>query len=339
MEAVARTTSGTRPRRRRGIALVAIPAASPPSPRAQSGGNIVTAATDFLPPPVTAAVVGKSLAAPPASSNRAATYFVYANVSADTGNPASGIATVKANVAEITTGQTAVRPDRGLLHRRRRLLRLPQRRTRREHEPSRRANLLGHRNRQRRQRRHPRRHGHRRQHAADRDRRPDANGGTNGLAEEGDTLTYTFSEPIEPHRSSPAGPARRPTSWCGSSTTACSGSPLGNDERPGLQLGQHDRPAARLGRPRPQRLRRRPARRQRQLRRQRNQIDDDDERQHDDDRPRHLRSAKASSVAAGAPPARQPDDVWTPVATPYDRAANAMSATPATESGAADKEF
>jgi hypothetical protein len=31
--------------------------------------------------------------------------------------------------------------------------------------------------------------------------------------------------------------------------------------------------------------------------------------------------------------------VWTPVATPFDRAANAMSTTPATESGAADKDF
>jgi hypothetical protein len=30
---------------------------------------------------------------------------------------------------------------------------------------------------------------------------------------------------------------------------------------------------------------------------------------------------------------------WTPVATPFDRAANAMSTTPATESGAADKDF
>ena len=37
------------------------------------------------------------------------TYFVYANVAADTGNPASGLATVKANVEEVTTGQTAVR--------------------------------------------------------------------------------------------------------------------------------------------------------------------------------------------------------------------------------------
>lgn len=31
--------------------------------------------------------------------------------------------------------------------------------------------------------------------------------------------------------------------------------------------------------------------------------------------------------------------VWTPVATPYDRAANVMSTTPAIESGAADKDF
>ena len=31
--------------------------------------------------------------------------------------------------------------------------------------------------------------------------------------------------------------------------------------------------------------------------------------------------------------------VWTPVATPFDRAANVMSTTPATESGTADKDF
>ena len=31
--------------------------------------------------------------------------------------------------------------------------------------------------------------------------------------------------------------------------------------------------------------------------------------------------------------------VWTPVATPYDRAANPMSTAAATESGAADREF
>jgi hypothetical protein len=31
--------------------------------------------------------------------------------------------------------------------------------------------------------------------------------------------------------------------------------------------------------------------------------------------------------------------IWTPVATPFDRAANVMSTTAANESGAADKEF
>ena len=36
-----------------------------------------------------------------------ATYYVYANV-ADSGNPASGIASVKANVSNVTSGQTAV---------------------------------------------------------------------------------------------------------------------------------------------------------------------------------------------------------------------------------------
>ncbi len=42
----------------------------------------------------------------------------------------------------------------------------------------------------------------------------------------------------------------------------------------------------------------------------------------------------ARTTAAGTGTA-----VWTPTATPYDRAANAMSTTAASESGAADKEF
>jgi hypothetical protein len=31
--------------------------------------------------------------------------------------------------------------------------------------------------------------------------------------------------------------------------------------------------------------------------------------------------------------------IWTPVATPFDRAANVISTAPATESGTADKDF
>jgi hypothetical protein len=89
-----------------GAALVAIPAAIAAfSARAQSGGDLVTAAPDFVAPAITATVVAKSQGGVVGFVRKGGTYFVYANVSADTGNPASGLATVKANAAEVTTSQ------------------------------------------------------------------------------------------------------------------------------------------------------------------------------------------------------------------------------------------
>jgi len=89
------------------IALVAIPAAIAAfSARAQNEGDLVTAAPDYVAPVITATVVAKSQGGVVGFVRKGGTYFVYANVSADTGNPASGLATVKANVAELTSGQT-----------------------------------------------------------------------------------------------------------------------------------------------------------------------------------------------------------------------------------------
>jgi hypothetical protein len=89
------------------VALVAIPVAIAAfTARTQSTGNVVTAAPDFTPPAITATVVAKSQGGVVGFVRKGGTYFVYANVSADTGNPASGIASVKANAAEITSGQT-----------------------------------------------------------------------------------------------------------------------------------------------------------------------------------------------------------------------------------------
>jgi len=89
------------------VALVAIPAAIAAfSARAQNEGDVVTAAPDFVAPVITATVVAKSQGGTVGFVRKGGTYFVYANVSPDTGNPASGLATVKANAAEITTGQT-----------------------------------------------------------------------------------------------------------------------------------------------------------------------------------------------------------------------------------------
>jgi hypothetical protein len=66
----------------------------------------LSAAADFLPPAVGASTIGKSQGGLDGTIRPGGTYYVYANVS-DSGNPASGIASVKANVSAITSGQTA----------------------------------------------------------------------------------------------------------------------------------------------------------------------------------------------------------------------------------------
>jgi hypothetical protein len=72
-----------------------------------STGNNVTAATDFRAPTVSASVIAKAAGGVPGFIKQGGSYRIYATV-ADTGNPASGIAAVTANVANLTTGQTAV---------------------------------------------------------------------------------------------------------------------------------------------------------------------------------------------------------------------------------------
>jgi hypothetical protein len=90
------------------LALIAIPVAVAAfAAKTQNENDVVTAAPDFTPPAITATAVAKSLGGVTGFVRKTGTYFVYANVSADTGNPASGLSTVKANVAELTTGQTA----------------------------------------------------------------------------------------------------------------------------------------------------------------------------------------------------------------------------------------
>ncbi|HEU4392989.1 MAG TPA: hypothetical protein VFR04_05055 [Solirubrobacterales bacterium] len=67
----------------------------------------VSAVPDFLAPTASASVIAKSQGGVDGYVKKGGTYYVYAEVS-DSGNPASGIASVKANVAEVTAGQTAV---------------------------------------------------------------------------------------------------------------------------------------------------------------------------------------------------------------------------------------
>lgn len=67
----------------------------------------VSAVADFLPPSASASVIAKTQGGVDGYIRAGGTYYVYANV-ADSGNPASGTASVKANVSNITSGQTAV---------------------------------------------------------------------------------------------------------------------------------------------------------------------------------------------------------------------------------------
>lgn len=91
------------------VALVAVPAALGAfGSRAQNEGNAVTAAADFRAPVVTAVAIGKSVGGATGFVKQGGAYYVYANVAADTGNPASGIGSVKANVATVTAGAGSV---------------------------------------------------------------------------------------------------------------------------------------------------------------------------------------------------------------------------------------
>ena len=91
------------------LTLVVIPAAVAAfSGRAENPGNVVTAVPDFVAPVITATANGKAQGGATGFVKQGGAYFVYANVAADTGNPASGIASVKANVEAVTSGQTAV---------------------------------------------------------------------------------------------------------------------------------------------------------------------------------------------------------------------------------------
>ena len=73
-----------------------------------NGSNQVSAAPDFAAPQVSSAVVAKTPGYDASYVKQGGNYFVYANVAADTGNPASGIATVRADLSSFDTGQTSV---------------------------------------------------------------------------------------------------------------------------------------------------------------------------------------------------------------------------------------
>lgn len=73
----------------------------------QTDGNDFAAAPDFLAPNVGSTTIAKNSGFSPGFINKGGSYRVYANIS-DSGNPASGVASVTANVGSISAGQTSV---------------------------------------------------------------------------------------------------------------------------------------------------------------------------------------------------------------------------------------
>jgi hypothetical protein len=69
--------------------------------------NAFSTASDWSPPTTSSSVIAKTVGYTPGYIKQGGTYFIYANV-ADVGNPPVGISTVTANVSTITTGSTAV---------------------------------------------------------------------------------------------------------------------------------------------------------------------------------------------------------------------------------------
>ncbi len=67
----------------------------------------VSAVADFLAPSAGASTIAKSQGGVAGYVKKGGTYYVYADVT-ESGNPASGIASVKADVSALTSGQTAV---------------------------------------------------------------------------------------------------------------------------------------------------------------------------------------------------------------------------------------
>jgi hypothetical protein len=70
-------------------------------------GNSFAAVADWTPPSASASVIARTTSYLAGLIRQGGSYYVYANIS-DSGNPASGVTSVTANVSNITTGQTAV---------------------------------------------------------------------------------------------------------------------------------------------------------------------------------------------------------------------------------------
>jgi hypothetical protein len=322
-------------------ALAAIPSTLAAfSSQTDSPGNLVSAAADFRAPAISAAVLGKTVGGATGFVKQGGSYYAYANVAADTGNPASGIATVTANVANFTTGSTAVALVAGSYS--------ADGSTYNYRSAALTANgALA--------------EGSKSFSVTATDNATNAstfnaaatvdntaptgtdvqtgNGGaTNGLIEQGDTLTLSFSEPIEP--------ASILAGWNGAATNVVVrvndngllGLPTGNDvvqiynsanttllPLGGIDLGRGDYVAGALGG------------------NIRFGVSGTPSTMTISGNtltivlgtyatPALLEAGRTTAAAAGTM-------AWTPTATPYDRAANAAATTAASESGAADRDF
>jgi hypothetical protein len=71
-----------------------------------NSGDTITAATDYRAPTINRSVIAKTAGGTAGFIKQGGTYFVYADIT-DTGNPASGISTATSNTSTITTGATA----------------------------------------------------------------------------------------------------------------------------------------------------------------------------------------------------------------------------------------
>jgi hypothetical protein len=90
------------------VALVsAVPAALASFTSTSSAANTIGTAADWVAPSVSSTVIAKPTGYLAGAIKAGGTYYVYANV-ADSGNPPSGISTVKTDESTITSGQTGV---------------------------------------------------------------------------------------------------------------------------------------------------------------------------------------------------------------------------------------
>lgn len=290
----------------------------------QTSGGITVSIPDTTPPTVSAAVINKSSGDTPSYLKQGGQYYVYANVT-DPGIYATGVASVTADVSNITTGTTVASMTAGsysvagvsynyrssLLTADALLVAGSKSFTITAKDGANNSTTQG-------------------PFSLTVDntaptatdiQTANVSGGTNGLAETGDSISFTFSEPIDPN-SVIAG-------WDGGSATVTlrliNGTILNNDSiaiynqtnTTQLPLGSAD-----LG------------------------LSGYTNADVNYTGSTMLMSGSTITVTLGTASGSGAQTIgnnstmiWTPSTTPTDRAANACLATPAVESGAADKEF